>query len=583
MYSQTEVNGIDSDLDFFPSNLPNLNDTSRNICEGIIEERECMEILKEMKLNKSPGNDGLSAEFYITFWPVIGDLVLASFNEAFKKGELAASQRQAVITLLQKEGKDANYIKNYRPISLLNVDYKLLSKILSKRLQKVLHEIIAPDQLGYVKNRNIGEAIRIIDDMIFHTTSHKLKAFLVAIDFEKAFDSVSHSFLHKVLKSFGFGPLFCKWVNILYNNAQSCVMNGGISTGYFDIGRGVRQGDPLSPYLFILYIEILAHMIRNNQQVKGISFGQTEVKQVLYADDITLFLSDRNSIKEIELIFDGFYKISGLRLNKDKTFILPLGSMLSNDTFTLGKKVEVVKILGIYFSLRIDIKEEMNYKEILSKIKLLTWWKQRDLTLLGKIQLMKVYGYSKLIYMSSLLPVPEWVFTEIEKMCFDFLWRGKDKIKRNIMVLDYEQGGLKMMNFRSFVKAQRIMWIKRLVTGTQATKWKQYFKFLMRPMGGNLIFYCNYWKDTVDILLPTFYQDLLCAWIDMKNYIKVEERYRGNEIIFNNEFIQIEDHTVFNENMFLKNVYRLHHICDEDGSLKPEAYFKLMGLNEEDI
>ena len=133
-------------------------------------------------------------------------------------------------------------------------------------------------------------------------------------------------------------------------------MNGGISTGYFDIGRGVRQGDPLSPFLFILCIETLAHMIRNNHRVKGISFGNRKVRQVLYADDITLFVSDLDSIKEIKLIFDGFHKISGLKLYKDKTFILPLGSMVSSDMFTLGKKVEVIKILGIYFSLRTDIK-----------------------------------------------------------------------------------------------------------------------------------------------------------------------------------------------------------------------------------
>ena len=129
---------------------------------------------------------------------------------------------------------------------------------------------------------------------------------------------------------------------------------------------------------------------------------------------------------------------------------------------------------------------------------------------------MKVYGYSKLTYVTSLMPVPEWVYTEMEVICFDFLWRGKDKIKRCTMILDYQQGGLKMMNFRLFVKTQRIMWIKRLVTGTHDIKWKQYFKYLMRPMGGNLIFYCNYWRDTMKLMLPSFYQNLLKAWIDMK-------------------------------------------------------------------
>ena len=169
---------------------------------------------------------------------------------------------------------------------------------------------------------------------------------------------------------------------------------------------------------------------------------------------------------------------------------------------------------------------------------------------MGKIQFMKVYGYSKLTYVTSLMPVPEWVYKEMEVICFDFLWRGKDKIKKSTMILDYQQGGLKIMNFRLFVKAQRIMWINRLVTGTHDIKWKQYFKYLMRPKGSNLILYCNYWRDTVKLMLPSFYQNFLKAWIDMKEYVKTEERYRGNEILYNNNFIQLEGQTLFEETLF---------------------------------
>ena len=178
-----------------------------------------------MKKNKSPGNDGFSIEFYFLFWSLIGDMVVGSLNEAFEYGELSSSQKQAVIILIKKEGKDPLLIKNYRPISLLNVDYKILTKVLSTRIKKVLHEIINVDQVGYLKGRNIGEAIRLIDDMIFHTTQNSIPGYILTIEFEKAFDSVSHLFLQKVLLSFGFGPSFCKWVKTLCNNTKSCVFN----------------------------------------------------------------------------------------------------------------------------------------------------------------------------------------------------------------------------------------------------------------------------------------------------------------------------------------------------------------------
>ena len=224
----------------------------------------------------------------------------------YDNGELSTSQKQCVITLLEKEGKNAMYVHNYRPIKLLNVDYKILSKVLAKRMKEVLCEIIHYDQVGYIKNRNIGEAVRLINDMLFHN------GFLVTAEFEKAFYSVANDFLFKVLKLFGFGNSFCSWIKILYTNISSCVMNGGLSTGYFDIKRGV-------PCLFLLAIETLAQAIRKDAIINGVPFGEHEIRQILYADDISLFVKDRYSINRLQNIFDEFGEISGLRVNKGKT------------------------------------------------------------------------------------------------------------------------------------------------------------------------------------------------------------------------------------------------------------------------
>ena len=140
----------------------------------------------------------------------------------------------------------------------------------------------------------------------FFHSEHYSVGLLIAVDFEKAFDSVGHVFLFEVLNLFGFGNMFCKWVKILYTDVSSCVMNGGNSTGYFGINRGVRQGDPLSPYLFLLAIEILANTIRNDKTINGFQVGEYEIKQVLYADDFTLFMKDIDSINKLQDIFEEF-------------------------------------------------------------------------------------------------------------------------------------------------------------------------------------------------------------------------------------------------------------------------------------
>ena len=510
---------------------------------------------------------------------------MEALNETLCRGELSSSQKQAVIILFSKDGKDPLLTKNYRPISLLNVDYKILAKALSIRIKKVLNEIIYIDQVGYIKGRNIGEAIRLIDDMIYYTTHNDIPGYLMAIDFEKAFDSVSHIYLQKTLRSFGFGPSFCKWIQTLYKGALSCVFNGGISTGYFNIEKGVRQGDPLSPYLFILCIEILAFSIRKDSAIHGISFGDVEVKQVLYADDMTLFVRDAASIDKIEKLFGDFAQISGLKINRDKTFVLLLGPLSKeNIVATFGKLVEAIKILGITFSLDVDVRERTNYKEILSKIKkMLKWWKQRDLTLMGKIQLIKTFVLSKLNYVSSLIPVPPWVFEEIENLMFDFLWNGKDKIKRNVMYMNYDKGGLKMIDFHLFIYTQKIMWIKRLISGDSKMGWKRFFKYKTREFGGLLIFFSNISLNISNLSLPSFYRNMLDVWVAMKDVLLKKETGKRNEIIFNNKFIRLDGHMYFDESLFLKNIYKLHHIVDGEGEIKSTRDFLRMGLNEQEI
>ena len=290
----------------------------------------------------------------------------------------------------------------------------------------------------------------------------------------------------------------------------------------------------MSPYLFILCIEILANTIRIDETIHGITFGNTQVKQILYADDMTLFVKDAESINKLEILFARYAGISGLKINRDKTFIMLLGPPTDiNIKLPFGKVVQMIKILGVVFCLDTETRERLNYKEILSKIKTtLTWWKQRDLTLMGKVQLIKTFVISKLIYVSSLTPVPSWVFEELNKLIFDFLWNRKDKIKRDIMYLNYNKGGLRITDFRLFVRVQRIMWIKRLIYGESMMGWKKYFKYLTRKVGGLLLFFSNTTTNLLELSLPAFYLDMIEVWLVTKEFLLKKEISRRNEIIF---------------------------------------------------
>ena len=191
----------------------------------------------------------------MAFWPLIGKHLVECVNYSFEFGELSNSQKQAIITLIEKRGKDKRLIKNWRPISLINVDTKIISKVLANRLEKVLPNLIHSNQNAFVKGRSIFDAIRSIDDIVDYSKRNGWAGMLVAIDFEKAFDTVNFNFLIRTPHKFNFGPSFIQWIRVLYKHSSSCVMNNGFTTGPFPLGRGVRQGDPLSPYLFILTLE----------------------------------------------------------------------------------------------------------------------------------------------------------------------------------------------------------------------------------------------------------------------------------------------------------------------------------------
>ena len=270
-----------------------------------------------MANNKSPGNDALTKEFYEVFWDDLKTPLISSFKSAFVKGELSNSQKQAVIKLIEKKDKDKRLIQNWRPISLLNIDLKILSKALANRIKKYLPFLISSNQTAYVEGRFISEGGRLFSDILQVTDFLNIRGLV--------FDSVNHLFLITSLKKCGFGKEFIKWIQILLKNQESCIINGGTTTKYFKLQKGTREGDPISAYLFILVLEIAFIFIKENKNIKGINIFDNIFLYSAYADDTTFFLSDEDSVIEIINAFHKFSLVSGLKPNEAKCVIAGIG------------------------------------------------------------------------------------------------------------------------------------------------------------------------------------------------------------------------------------------------------------------
>ena len=229
-----------------------------------------------------------------------------------------------------------------------NVDIKILSKALAKRLKEVLPCLISAQQTAYVKNRNIGESGRLISDIIEIANTRKMEGFLVTMDVEKAFDSLDHTFLISVLKRFGFGQNFVSWIEIILKNQESCVINGGTTTKYFKLNRGACQGDPISAYLFILAFEILFLLIKENPHIKGLTIFDHCYLYSTHADSTTSFLKDVNSTKEMVVFKCEIAGIGVLKWVKEAVCGIQCVDLV----------LDTIKIVGPHFSYNEKLRAE---------------------------------------------------------------------------------------------------------------------------------------------------------------------------------------------------------------------------------
>ena len=436
-----------------------LSEADRALCDDNISLAELAESLGGLSLNKSPGPDGFTVEFFSKFWHLLGPYFLQLVGECLRDNVLPQSMKGSATRLIYKKRGDKRDLKNWRPISLLNVAYKILSKVFTTRLSRVLSSVVHPDQTCSVPGRSISSNVVMLRDILDYIERTDEAAILVSLDQEKAFDRVDRSFLSDLLCHLGFGPIFRKWVSTLYEGAFMQIILNGWLTEEIPLRHGVRQGDPLSPLLYVLCVEALACQIRNCPEIRGFLLSGARGRQAkarIYADDTTTILKDLFSLRRLFDLISVYERGSGAKLNRSKTEAMWLGSWKSRTDEPLGLTwVRKMKVLGVVFgTIPVEID---NWQPKLEKLeKTLNLWKSRSLSFVGKALIVNVLGFSKLFYLGRFLLLPAWVLARVNQLIWGFLWGSRmETISRNTCSLDVKVGGLSICNLQ--LKCQALL------------------------------------------------------------------------------------------------------------------------------
>ena len=406
---------------------------------------------------------------------------------------------------------------------------------------------------------------------MFLTKRFNMPGIAIFLDFRKAFDTIKWKYLFSTLRLFNFGPDIQRWIEVIYHNVSSCVLNNGHASPFFQLHRGVRQGCPLSGLLFVIGIELLARALTNNNDIKGITVDRKEIKVTQFADDTTVFIKDHQSVVNLLKLLNEFKDTSGLEINTSKTEAMWLGAWRNKtDTpYNFKWPQEPIQALGIFFSYNSDAANNLNFGEKIIKLEnTLKNWKRRKLTLHGRIEIVKTLGLSKLIYNTSVLEIPDSYVKEINKLTFNFIWEGKPaKIKRKTIISDISQGGLRMMDFEIMNKALKIAWIKRITEHVHSA-WKIIPEFAAAKYGGlSFLTECQYDIKYLSLdNLPPFYHTLLKYWQEYNANKFSEDHCIHNKIVWNNSRILIGDQPVFFKPFSEAQVRRIKQFLKEDNT-----------------
>jgi len=417
---------------------------------------ELTRAVHSMNTQKAPGPDGIPAEFYQAFWELVkGDLAQV-LRAVYRERRLGESMRQSTVTLLPKKG-DLKDLRNWRPINLLCSDYKILTKALMWRFQIHLPTVINPDQTCGVPGRSINDNLLLVRDLIFHSQERRSPFALLCLDQEKAFDRVSHGFLQEVLGRMNFPQHLIHWTRLCYQNITSRVLVNKQFTDPFPIRSGVRQGCPLAPLLYVIYLEPFLRKIRATHTIQGYHLpgAQGERLQVVaYMDDITIVGTDSRSIAAATKVVDDYCAATGALVNRGKSELYLSQHWKEAMTTSFPVKTDNIKLLGVTY--QNNGKGTLTWANTISQAKQkIAQWSARSLTITGKILVLKAIILPILLYVGRVFPPDRVTSKTIERLMFTFVWGSTmERLKRTTMYSAEEKGGKGVPDILNIIRAQ---------------------------------------------------------------------------------------------------------------------------------
>ena len=451
-------------FDAYLSDFPRLEAAEADRCEGPITEDEVWRALSNAGTEKAPGIDGIPYEVYLKLSPIFVHLLATLFNHWLKQGNIPRHFTKGVVKLLRKEKDGGDGIDNFRPLTMLNTELKILAKVLSGRLQVVLDKLIGPEQTCAVKGRSIQDNLHLVRTIIEKVDNG---AALIKLDQSKAFDRVDHRFLESVLSAAGLGHDFRSWIRLLYASPSAVVEVNGVKSKPIILSRSIRQGCPLSPMLYILALEPFLRKLKANPTLRGIKLpgSSTSARYSAYVDDITLLVASNAEILEVSREIRRYETVTGAKTNCSKSAGLRLGAWRGCPLPGPFKWTDgPCKILGVWYGP--DLQLEKNWSEVIDRVQnAVNLWSGRHLSLKGRAEVCVTYIYPLVVYRMSAIPLPCTDLVQLETALFRLLWGHKQPmVRREICQLHPAEGGLGMPHVEKRRHTLRLNFLERMCT-----------------------------------------------------------------------------------------------------------------------